>query len=57
MGRPDQGEWCFILIGVDCMRFTYYSPRATRAMHEFDKLGLAPGGREEMRRLVVCTEE
>jgi hypothetical protein len=23
MGRPDQGEWRFILIGVDRMRFTY----------------------------------
>jgi hypothetical protein len=66
MGRPDQGEWRFVLIEVDRMRFTYPCcphPRslARRAMHEFNELGLAPVWRQmgsfRMRRVVVYTEE
>jgi hypothetical protein len=67
MGRSDQGEWRFILIGVDRMRFTYpsypYWPLSTRdALRKRSTNSglLGFGGRWEsfrMRRLVVSKEE
>jgi hypothetical protein len=61
MGRPDQSEWRFILIGVAHMRFAYpccpYCLLTSRDAHEIDELGLAPVWRQvgsyRMRSLVV----
>ena len=66
MGRPDQGEWRFILIAIDRMRFTYpccpYPAHLARcAKRDIDELWLAPVWRQvgsfRMRRFVVYTEK
>ena len=51
MGRPDQGEWRFILIAIDRMRFTYpccpYPAHLARcAKRDIDELWLAPVWRQ-----------